>query len=207
LINEIVLEEESDDDGSGGYISHFELYRRAMLQCGANTSAIDRLVGTLAQRSDLARALAGAPPAAQRFVQTTMDLLASDSIHATAAAFTLGREDVIPLMFQALVARLRRRFPGELGTFQDYLDRHIHLDGERHAPMALEMLAVLCGDNPINWHAAENAVRVSIAARIALWDGVRERIHAANRPNAGSDGVRDRCLPYLAPAQAAPSEV
>ena len=37
LVNEIVLEEESDDDGEGRYISHFELYRAAMEQSGADT--------------------------------------------------------------------------------------------------------------------------------------------------------------------------
>ncbi len=30
FINEIVLSEESDDDGQGGFTSHFELYHRAM---------------------------------------------------------------------------------------------------------------------------------------------------------------------------------
>ena len=36
LVNEIVLGEESDEDGEGGYASHFVLYRRAMQRCGAN---------------------------------------------------------------------------------------------------------------------------------------------------------------------------
>src|SRR5262249_62107778 len=41
LINELVLAEESDEECGGGYSSHFELYRAAMEQCGADTSRID----------------------------------------------------------------------------------------------------------------------------------------------------------------------
>lgn len=41
LVNEIVSAEESDDDGQGGFLSHFELYRRAMTRCGATTAPID----------------------------------------------------------------------------------------------------------------------------------------------------------------------
>src|SRR5271163_1223723 len=38
FVNEIVLAEESDDDGQGGFVSHFGLYRRAMTRCGADTT-------------------------------------------------------------------------------------------------------------------------------------------------------------------------
>jgi hypothetical protein len=34
FINEIVLAEESDEDGQGGYLSHFGLYLRSMTRCG-----------------------------------------------------------------------------------------------------------------------------------------------------------------------------
>ncbi|MCG8586916.1 MAG: DUF3050 domain-containing protein, partial [Pirellulales bacterium] len=37
LVNEIVLAEESDEDGHGGFVSHFELYRDAMIDTGADT--------------------------------------------------------------------------------------------------------------------------------------------------------------------------
>ncbi len=46
FINEIVLGEESDDDGRGGHISHFELYREAMRELGAD----DRELVTLLSR-------------------------------------------------------------------------------------------------------------------------------------------------------------
>ena len=38
LVNEIVLAEESDEDGRGGFTSHFALYVRAMVRYGADTS-------------------------------------------------------------------------------------------------------------------------------------------------------------------------
>ncbi|MHC5538945.1 DUF3050 domain-containing protein, partial [Singulisphaera rosea] len=43
LVNQIVLGEESDEDEEGRPSGHFELYRRAMQLCGAETGPIDRL--------------------------------------------------------------------------------------------------------------------------------------------------------------------
>jgi hypothetical protein len=45
LINEIVLGEESDEDGIGGYLSHFELYLKAMQEMHADTKAINEFIG------------------------------------------------------------------------------------------------------------------------------------------------------------------
>src|SRR5271170_3417334 len=58
FINEIVLAEESDEDGQGRFLSHFGLYLRAMTRCGADTTAIDNLVEELRKGSPVPAALA-----------------------------------------------------------------------------------------------------------------------------------------------------
>jgi len=178
LINEIVLEEESDEEAGGGYISHFELYRAAMEQCGADTTGVAGFLDRVRAGEGVSRALekAGAPKSIQDFVRTTMRIVDSGSTHSIAAAFTLGREDVIPVMFKPLVTKLQNRFAGQLSLFRDYLERHIKLDEERHTPMALRMLAELCGDNPHKWSEAEESAKTALNARIALWNGVVEAI-------------------------------
>jgi hypothetical protein len=181
FINEIVLEEESDRESGGGYISHFELYRAAMDQCGADISRIDCFLNRIRSGEAVTRALEadGVPKAAQAFVRRTMTIVESGSAHSIAAAFTLGREDVIPILFRPLVTKLEYRFPGQLTLFQDYLERHIRLDEERHTPMGLQMLAGLCRDDPHKWREAEETARVALDTRIALWDRVAEQITSA----------------------------
>lgn len=180
LINEIVLGEESDESPLGGYLSHFELYREAMIQCRANVRPIDVLLEALASHQPLTRALESQaiPSPAKAFVRVTWEILERGPIHSVAAAFTLGREDVIPDMFRRLVERLSERFPGKLDLFKFYLDRHIGLDEEEHSPLAYRMLAALCAEDPQKWAEAEEAARISMKARKDLWDGVASALTA-----------------------------
>lgn len=174
LINEIVLEEESDVDPQGRPTSHFELYLQAMRACGADTAPAERLLAALATGQSVAAALeaAGAPASVQQFVNTTFDIIGAGQPHAVAAAFTYGREDLIPDMFRQLVGRLQAQFPGQLDTFIYYLDRHIQLDEEVHTPLAQQMVRELCADDSLRWQAAQNVAQRSLEARLALWDGV-----------------------------------
>lgn len=183
LVNEIVLGEESDVY-QGTPVSHFELYRLAMTQCGANTSAIDRLLEALTQGADWASALStsGAPKAAIDFVRATFHIIEADRLHATAAAFTFGREDLIPDMFRGFIRDQDERLGGQLQTLRWYLERHIEVDGEEHGPMALRMVSELCGDDPTKWQEASQAAIYALQARLALWDGIAdvlEEKHAA----------------------------
>ena len=178
LINEIVLDEESDENREGGYTSHFELYRAAMVQSGASTSGIDDLLGRLGggETFDDALQQARIPEAARTFVRATWDILQSKPTHAIAAAFTFGREDLIPDMFRALVVDLDERFPNQLGVLRYYLERHIQLDEEHHTPLARRMVAALCETDSKKWQEAQEGARDALQARIALWDGIVEQI-------------------------------
>jgi hypothetical protein len=174
FINEIVLGEESDDDGDGGFTSHFELYLDAMRQASARTDRIDAFVRLLGRGEAVNEALdhSEAPRAAAAFVRSTFRFMASGSLPALTAAFTLGREDVIPHMCRALVARLDDGSPGHFGRLRQYLERHVDVDENRHGPMARGLLAAVCGDEPARWSDAESAATRALEARLALWDGV-----------------------------------
>jgi len=90
-------------------------------------------------------------------------------VHCRAAAFAFGREDLIPEMFDQVLARGDDE---SLRTFRDYLARHIEVDGEQHTPMAMRMVADLCGDDDRAWQEAAQAANRVYAARTALWDGI-----------------------------------
>ncbi len=176
LINEIVLGEESDVY-QGEPLSHFELYLRAMESCGAETAPVHSLLVALGAGQSLDTALAEAPAEAAAFVQSTFAILATETPHRIAAAFTFGREDLIPHMFSAFVRALDEEMPGAIAPFRYYLERHIELDGEDHGPMALEMMRQLCA-GPEQWEQARASAVAALEARLAFWDAIQARILA-----------------------------
>jgi hypothetical protein len=174
FINEIVMSEESDDDGLGGFASHFELYVSAMKQAGARIELVEAFLELLSRGETPNDAIehVGAPDAARRFVRSTFSVIASGSLPAIAGAFTLGREDVIPDLFCALVARLDAAAPGRFERLGYYLERHIDIDASRHGPMARRLLTATCAGDADRWSEVEAAAVQSLEARLELWDGV-----------------------------------
>ena len=181
LINQMVLEEESDEI-DGVPTSHFEVYLTAMQDVGADVGPITKLLACLGGGAGLEAAFERAcvPDAARAFVRSTFDVIATGRPHMICAAFTCGREQAIPGIFQAVLEAL----PGQgdrLGSLRAYLERHIELDGEDHGPKAVAMLSALCGEDPIKWREAEGAARQALEARIALWSGIAAAFAHGNR--------------------------
>lgn len=172
LINDIVLVEESDEL-NGGFTSHFELYRAGMDEAGANTSRIDTFLDLIKEGHDVSAALrvAQVPRPAAEFVRTTFEIIADRPLHCRAAAFAFSREDLIPDMFDQVIKKEgTERFP----LFCDYLARHIEVDGEEHTPMAMQMVADLCGETDTRWQEAAETATLALETRIRLWDGIVE---------------------------------
>ncbi|MCY2986182.1 MAG: DUF3050 domain-containing protein [Planctomycetota bacterium] len=177
FINEIVLAEESDGDGQVGFSSHFEIYYRAMKQCGARTAGIDSFIYELRRGVPVRTALASPtiPNAARLFVDHTFRVIDSGNLCAIAAAFTYGREDLLPDVFQRIVDKLNVEAGGQLADFKYYLERHIGLDGDEHGPMARRLVQSLCGTDESNWKVAEETAVHCLIARRKFWDGIYDQ--------------------------------
>jgi pyrroloquinoline quinone (PQQ) biosynthesis protein C len=181
LVNEIVLDEESDLMPDGTSASHFELYLKSMEAAGANCHAIERVISGLTEGQSLDTALSdvAVSAAAKAFVNQSFSIIASGSPHRIVAAFTYGREDVIPAMFRQLVSSLAEEEPGVWGTYRYYLQRHIEHDDEHHAPICRRIVAGMCGHDPVRWAEASETARLALESRIAFWDAVAEQIEGS----------------------------
>ncbi len=184
LINEIVVGEECDEAPGGGYTSHFSLYLRAMERAGADRGPIDHFLAQLDAGAtwEVALDAAEAPTAAKTFVTTTLRLTGG-SLSTRVAAFTVGREEIIPDMFRDVVARLSSvptsaTASDDVGPLRHYLERHIEVDGDRHGPMSARLFERVClVDDASRVEAFEAGAQV-LGARLALWSSIAEAICA-----------------------------
>jgi hypothetical protein len=174
LINEIVLGEESDIDPEGGYISHFDLYIRAMTELSILVPTSLMEFKQFKSVEEFLRALPSynLPESIHEFLTFTFSSILHGSIEEIAAIFTFGREDLIPDMFQLILNQLRLQSPDKIKTLTYYLERHIEVDGDHHSHLAISMVSQLCQDNPKAWERATQAAIRSLEARIKLWDGI-----------------------------------
>lgn len=191
LVNDIVAGEESDRDPDGARCSHFELYVAAMRRLGACTAGIETLVAAVQAGKPLEEAfeVAGVPEPARRFVRKTFAILDRGRAHEIAAAFTFGREDLLPGVFKALVDRLNSVNPQRTGWYRFYLERHIQLDGEEHGEMGFRMVSSLCGSVPQRWKEVGDAATGALEARLQLWDAIGDAIRVRTGANISDPRV------------------
>ncbi len=177
FILEIVVGEEVDDDGRGGYLSHFELYREAMLDIAADVGPIDEFLDRQrhGEKWDAALSAVDILPSTRSFVASTMAVVERGAPHQVAAAFFYGREDVIPEMFQRLVPVLECHGV-RVGRMLHYLRRHIEVDGGSHGPLAQQLLARLCADSATATQESRVAAVAALRSRIEFWNGIHAEI-------------------------------
>ena len=178
FINEIVLEEETDEVKGGKVVSHFELYLEAMKQIGADTSKIEKFIHDIKLSDNHRDCIKNYELEVdiKEFLNFTFDTIESGESHKIAAAFTFGRENVIPDMFIEIVKGLNKENSNVASQFVYYLERHIELDGDDHGPIALKMIENLCGDNERKWEEVKEISKKSIEMRIKLWSHISSKI-------------------------------
>lgn len=180
LINEIVLAEESDIGFDGSRLSHFEMYLKAMKALQADTKEMDDLLIELNKGTSIEATINNSdlPIAVKDFLNFTFTTIEKGEAHEIAAAFTFGREDLIPGMFTSILKELQINFPNSnLSELIYYFERHIELDADEHGPMALQMVNELCGDDPKKWEQVIVASQEALNKRIALWDSIEKQIN------------------------------
>lgn len=179
LINEIVVAEETDLTLDGKRLSHFEMYIDAMEDCGANTAPILAFLENVNETKNIFVSIKKSDlhPNVKAFLDFTFRIIDEGKPHKIAAAFTFGREDLIPSMFTEILRNFQTNFPEtNLDKLVYYLERHIELDSDEHGPMAMKMISELCGTNETKWKEMEEVSIEALEKRIGLWNAIEQQI-------------------------------
>ncbi|MEE1897891.1 DUF3050 domain-containing protein [Flavobacterium rakeshii] len=179
LINEIVLAEETDITLEGKRQSHYEMYVDAMEECGANTSEVKAFLQDVVNTQNIFVSIKQSHlhEKIKEFLDFTFRIIEQGKPHEIAAAFTFGREDLIPAMFTEILRNFQKNFPEtNLERLIYYFERHIELDADEHGPMAMQMISELCGEDEQKWKEVEEASKQALDKRIELWNAIEENI-------------------------------
>ncbi|MDD7985818.1 DUF3050 domain-containing protein [Lentisphaera marina] len=180
LINEVILEEETDTDPTtNSYCSHYELYLKAMEQCGADISLHNNYMLNLQKGENLFSLNEYLPGPLREFLDFSFELIFKGKDHELCAVFAKGRESLIPDMFSSLVSELDGECPDDWSLFHYYLQRHIEVDGGDHGPASEKLYKYFC-DTPQKEMEAQVAVAKALQLRDKLWSYILKEITKKN---------------------------
>ena len=147
-----------------------------MEEIGANTKPIQSLMRALNQQMMPLPSLhfANLTPEATEFAIQTLGFL-EEPLYVRAAVFFHAREDVMPSMFERMLAHLKSQ-EIECPYFQLYLERHIKVEAGEHGSAAEKLLSRMYDDQLYLQLEAEDVAADAVAARIKFWDKVLESI-------------------------------
>ena len=175
FINEIVLSEESDYIEGIGYVSHFEIYLEAMKEIGADNSKILKLIDCINREGSAYNVINNLDilDEVKDFIRFDLDTALSGDLPKIIGSFTLGREKVIPNMFEHIVQSVADA--SATNKFTTYLNRHIDIDGDRHGPLSAKLLDKLCCSDK-NLKVAYQAGIDSLNLRLKVWDKISDNM-------------------------------
>jgi hypothetical protein len=184
FINEITLAEESDVNKDGVLKSHYEMYLDAMQEMIADCSKVAGFIDEISKGEDVVKSLEklSIHKSIKDFVTYTFKIIETKEDHKIAAAFTFGREDIIPDMFIKIVDETTLKSNKKFDNFIYYLERHIELDGDEHGPLSLQMIEELCGNDDKKWQEVLEVAKDSLQVRIDLWSAVVEELKSKKEP-------------------------
>ena len=204
LINDIVIGEETDVDPDGLFVSHLELYLRAMEDVGASTVQFDTFCAMVGAGDAVEVALTrvGVARHVRAFVMNTMTLANAGTTEQVLAALFYGREDIIPEMFHRLLRTLcgANHQHHDLRHFIYYIDQHIELNGGNHGPKGKELLQELLNNAPCSGSSEPCALPAPASRRKSPLERYIGQASRQPQREGGGASIARRCQrPVTAP--------
>ncbi|MDD2985404.1 DUF3050 domain-containing protein [Flavobacterium sp.] len=179
LINEIVLTEETDLSLDKYRQSHYEMYVDAMQQCGANSALIAEFLEEVESTKNIFVSIKRSKLHSElkAFLDFTFRVIEQGESHEIAAAFTFGRENLIPLRFTEILKNFQVAFPEtDLSKLIYYFERQSELETKERKGLAMKMTEELCGEDERKWDAVASVAVDALEKRINLWNAIEEMI-------------------------------
>jgi hypothetical protein len=180
------VDEESDLNLNGEPMSHFEMYLESMEEIQANTLKINDFIIRIKEVDTTFDFINNykIDSSVQSFLNFSFQTIEGGKSHEIAAAFTFGREEIIPDMFIEIIEQTEKSKKVSLDKINYYLQRHIDLDEDEHGPLAHEMIIELCKEDSLKWQEVTDVSIKALEQRIRLWDfinaSIKSKYHSEN---------------------------